>query len=221
MKKTIRIILSLLCVVTVVVLGLYFSTYVNSIFAKNYLAEKYNVEKSEIQLIDGRSPTIIWHNNGNIIGEPEWVDMSIKYKMNDREFFVQRLDFKFYDDYQIYDLEELGTKWLQENIDKYIEGISIESSIVYDFQLISQSNHMMCFSFDNVCEFLSFYFIQSEVRPIITISNNDDDKIDYTINKSIQDIFSIDEDIVIYHGKDGLDVYITNKKTGYWRIGFI
>lgn len=222
MKKAIRIILSLLGAVIVVVLGLYFNTHVNSIFAKNYLAEKYNVEKSKIQYIDGRAPTIIWHNNGNIIGEPEWVDMSIKYKMNDREFFVQRIDFKFYDDYQIYDIEELATKWLQENIDESINGIRLESRFIYEFQKLSDKNRMLLFSSNNIDVFLEYCLSYDDKDYNTCVYHNNKLKNDYSdqICKKIKSKYNLQNEVYVCF-KDvnmGYGIYNANS---YWEISTI
>ena len=68
----------------------------------------------------GHTVTVLSRASGNDIW---WLEVEFEY--NGRKFFVNRNDGKFYDDYQLEDIENWCTEWLQKNIDENIVGIEL------------------------------------------------------------------------------------------------
>lgn len=129
-KKTKKIIIAILIVISCV--GLYkiidatSYTFVR-MKAEAYLCQKYDAKPSEIELVDYKHAKPYW-NHDPIISELHWTDFSFEFEYNDKKFFVNRDEGKFYDDYQLEDIEKWCTEWLKENIDEKIIGINIDST---------------------------------------------------------------------------------------------
>lgn len=135
-KKTKKIIIAILIVISCV--GLYkiidatSYTFVR-MKAEAYLCQKYDAKPSEIELVDYKHAKPYW-NHDPIISELHWTDFSFEFEYNDKKFFVNRDEGKFYDDYQLDDIEQWCTEWLKENIDEKIIGINIESANIAFYQ---------------------------------------------------------------------------------------
>lgn len=99
----------------------------------NYLCEKYDANADEFELLDYLAPHIGWLPVGELIDKPKFVDYSFQYRYNEREFFVLREKGKFYDDYQLEDIQEWCTTLLQENVDDRIVGVRMETNDIVSF----------------------------------------------------------------------------------------
>lgn len=94
--------------------------------AVTYLSHKYDAKRSEFELVDYRHAGTYWDSSRDEFFQfLAWRDFAFEFEYKGREFFVNRSDGKFYDDYQLEDVEAWCTQWLQENIDKNIIGINL------------------------------------------------------------------------------------------------
>ena len=100
--------------------------------AVNYLCDKYDAEKDEFELVDYKHSRLVIEDYQEIFDVLQWCDFSFEFKYKDKSFFVNRYKGKFYDDYQIDDIEIWCTEWLQENVDENIVGVSFDSMSIAD-----------------------------------------------------------------------------------------
>lgn len=176
MKKTIRIILSLLGVVIVVVLGIIFG--IQAYKARNfdyvheksleYLCEKYDAQPEEFELVYYNQAHYIQEEVGFLDYEKVWVDFSFEYVYKDRHFVVSRNKNGFYDDYQFDDIQKWCTEWLQKNADERIVGINFNTNNIinfyentgYDFSYVLSKKDAKKFllNYTNKDEFVHIYF---------------------------------------------------------------
>lgn len=137
MKKSSKIMIATLVIIVAGALALIIANYTSLNFVKfqceNYLSQKYDADKSEFELIDYKKFHSYWDDYNIFYPTLKWTDFSFEYKYNDKLFFVNRIDGKFYDDYQIDDVEKWCTEWLQNNIDERITGIEIKSGLLRGF----------------------------------------------------------------------------------------
>lgn len=176
MKKTIRIILSLLGVVIVVVLGIIFG--IQAYKARNfdyvheksleYLCEKYDAQPEEFELVYYNQAHYTQVEVGFLDYEKVWVDFSFEYVYKDRHFVVSRNKNGFYDDYQFDDIQKWCTEWLQKNADERIVGINFNTNNIinfyentgYDFSYVLSKKDAKKFllNYTNKDEFVHIYF---------------------------------------------------------------
>lgn len=176
MKKTIRIILSLLGVAIVVVLGIIFG--IQAYKARNfdyvheksleYLCEKYDAQPEEFELVYYNQAHYTQVEVGFLDYEKVWVDFSFEYVYKDRHFVVSRNKNGFYDDYQFDDIQKWCTEWLQENVDERIVGINFNTNNIinfyentgYDFSYVLSKKDAKKFllNYTNKDEFVHIYF---------------------------------------------------------------
>lgn len=102
--------------------------------AKIYLSLKYKESPTKFELVDHNQSYVRSEEYEVFFMKPKWVDFSFEYKYNDRLFFVNRDKGRFYDDYQLEDIEKWSTEWLQKNIDKRIVGIELNSNHIFKYQ---------------------------------------------------------------------------------------
>ena len=102
--------------------------------AVNYLCDKYDANKDEFELVDYKPSKIYIGSSGEIEQHLAFSDFSFEFKYKDKNFFVNRYKGKFYDDYQIDDIEKWCTEWLKENVDENILGFSLESNNIAFYQ---------------------------------------------------------------------------------------
>lgn len=137
MKKSSKIMIATLVIIVAGAVALFIANYTSLNFVKfqceNYLSRKYDADKSEFELIDYKKFHSYWTSDNILELELEWTDFSFEYKYNDKLFFVNRIDGKFYDDYQIDDVEKWCTDWLKDNIDERITGMEINSDFLWYF----------------------------------------------------------------------------------------
>lgn len=138
--------------------------------AEIYLCMKYDVKPDEIKLVDHQNAYIYWDDDNIFWLNPEWVDFSFEYTYNDRNFFVNRYKGKFYDDYQLEDLEKWCTEWLQKNVDKKITGLSIYTSSFLNYYCNSDVSSLTIIKKEDTEKFLNAFSYP--------ISKNDDDYYD-------------------------------------------
>ncbi|MGN0457692.1 MAG: hypothetical protein ACI4IL_01805 [Eubacterium sp.] len=134
MKNAIKIVSILLIIA---ILGGCSVTGIKSASVKSqaieYLCEKYDAKPEEFELVDYRIAQTAFIDNGSIFQKPKWVDYAFEFKYNGRNFFVNREDEEFYDDYQLEDVEKWCTEWLQQNVDERIIGMGLSTTSLLDY----------------------------------------------------------------------------------------
>ena len=63
-----------------------------------------------------------------------WSPYKWELQYNDKSFFVNRIDGKYYDDYQLDEIESVATEWFKQNIDNNIVGIKLSSANIINYQ---------------------------------------------------------------------------------------
>ena len=101
---------------------------------KIYLSLKYKELPSKFELVDHNQSHFTREEYEVFFTKTKWVDFSFEYKYNDRLFFVNRDKGRFYDDYQLEDIENWCTKWLQDNVDERFVGIDLNSEHIREYQ---------------------------------------------------------------------------------------
>lgn len=125
--------------------------------AEIYLCHKYDAKFSEIELTDYRRAGVYWDDYNIFWLTPQWVDFSFEFKYNDRYVMVNRFNGKFYDDYQLDDIENWSTQWLQKNIDERITGIRLDSTHIFWYLHNTNKSHNYIITQDDTEEFLNSF----------------------------------------------------------------
>ena len=137
-KKAITIIL----IVSILIVGFIFGGYfvTKTVMTKGafeYLQDKYEMTEEQLDILDyetGRYHLV----STDWILEPfivEWHNYKWQFDYNGREFFVNRINGRYYDDYQLDDIQLSATEWLSKNVDEHIIGINFDSSNLINYQL--------------------------------------------------------------------------------------
>ena len=130
-RKSIKIIFLAIILLTLANL---FAYPVVAAQAKIYLSLKYKESPTKFELVDHNQSHVRSEEYEVFFMKPKWVDFSFEYKYNDRLFFVNRDKGRFYDDYQLEDIENWCTEWLKENVDERIIGIDLDSDHIRKYQ---------------------------------------------------------------------------------------
>lgn len=151
-KRTLIIVIIAFFTITVSVLCGYFiekTILTNS--ARDYLSQKYNMDRNAFELIDyGRQR---YYLNSNAIPELEKGYYRWEFKCNERDFFVNMTDGKFRDDYQLEDIEKWCVDYLKENVDDSIVFVGVSSYDIYSYQRINGDNNDTV-SYENIESFI-------------------------------------------------------------------
>ena len=151
--------------------------------AVSYLCHKYDAKPDEFEMVDYNQAHITLDEYEIFFLKPRWVDFSFEYVYNGRHFFVTKNNGHFCDDYQLIDIENWGTEWLKNNIDKRIVGFRINSLDMID----SFNSEKIPYIYENDIElFLKNY-----------LSTNDG-------KKSV--IYFYDESLEIYNSEESCDL---------------
>ena len=151
-RKSIKIIFLAIILLTLANL---FAYPVVAAQAKIYLSLKYKESPTKFELVDHNQSHVRSKEYAVFFTQPVWVDFSFEYKYNDRLFFVNRDKGRFYDDYQLEDIENWCTEWLKENVDERIIGIDLDSDHIRKYQ--KEVNNRKLIENDTK-EFLYYYF---------------------------------------------------------------
>lgn len=137
MKKSKRFILAIL----IIVITLAFVYLAILQIPKSYLSEKYNLERNEIKSVYFVPPYFRNESNhSSNIFDFEKVNPKWKIKYKDDTFYVNYIDGKYYDDFQLTQIYNWSVEYLQKNIDSNISGIEIHSECIYNFQAENNSS---------------------------------------------------------------------------------
>lgn len=137
LKKSKRFILAIL----IIVITLAFVYLAILQIPKSYLSEKYNLERNEIKSVYFVPPYFRNESNhSSNIFDFEKVNPKWKIKYKDDTFYVNYIDGKYYDDFQLTQIYNWSVEYLQKNIDSHISKIEIHSECIYYFQAENNSS---------------------------------------------------------------------------------
>lgn len=152
-KKAITIILIVFILVFGFIFGGYFVTKtVMTKGAINYLQNKYNMSYNQIIVLDyemkkpGNDTSFLPLNT-------YWSPYKWEFEYNNKSFFVNRIDGKYYDDYQLDEMESVATEWFKQNIDNNIVGIKLSSANIINYQARVAGN--ITINENNIKDFLN------------------------------------------------------------------
>ncbi|MGN0457693.1 MAG: hypothetical protein ACI4IL_01810 [Eubacterium sp.] len=225
MKNAIKIIIIILAIPVVCFLGskLYDGVYYAyaRISSIHYLSEKYDEPASEFELLDYNKPHIYWKQYGDFFFEqPIWVDFSLEYKYNDRNFIVSRKNKVIYDDYQLEDVQKWCTQWLKENVDERIIGFLINDENILRYSTFLGYDYVI--QENNAYDFLKSCFAPTEYAVFIYNDPNgrmsiaDEKEFGEKIREKLHLALPCDVDHY-----EGTDITIHTSKTGactWWRF---
>lgn len=131
-KKSITI--TIILIVFIFIFGGYFiAKTVMTKGAINYLQDKYNMSYNQITVLDYEMKK--FGNDTSFLPlNTYWSPYKWELEYNDKSFFVNRIDGKYYDDYQLDEIESVATKWFKQNIDNNIVGIKLSSANIINYQ---------------------------------------------------------------------------------------
>ena len=136
----------------------------------NYLCQKYDEDASAFKVLDYQQSGYARRDTGQIIGERVWINFSFEVKYKEKSFFVKKYKGKYYDDYQLEDIEKWGTDWLKNNVDKRFTGFDFSSDDIIQYQKAQRKRN-------------KYIIKQSDAEEIISfIANNDKEKNDRLSN---------------------------------------
>ena len=152
MKKILSIIITI-TIIIVFIFGGYFA--IKTVMTKgaiNYLQDKYNMPYNQITVLDyemkkpGNDTSFLPLNT-------YWSPYKWELEYNNKSFFVNRIDGKYYDDYQLDEIESVATEWFKQNIDNNIVGIKLSSANIINYQARIASN--VTINENNIKDFLN------------------------------------------------------------------
>ena len=146
--------------------------------AVNYLCDKYDADKEEFELVDYKPSKFYIGSSGEWVQHLAFSDFSFEFKYKDKNFFVNRYNGKFYDDYQIDDIENWCTEWLQENVDKNIIGLSLKSKNIVFYQNNTKKSNKYILSREDAKDFVINCY-SKEYPTCIFYFNDKIDEINY------------------------------------------
>lgn len=137
-KNRILVVFSVVLLISAIIFGSYaVAKTVMTKGAFEYLQDKYEMTEEQLDILDyetGRYHLV----STDWIFEPfkiEWHNYKWQFEYNGREFFVNRINGRYYDDYQLDDIQLWATEWLSKNVDEHIIGIKFDSSHLLNYQL--------------------------------------------------------------------------------------
>ena len=134
LKKSKKFILAIL----IIVIALVFVYLAILQIPKSYLSEKYNLERNEIKTVYFVPP--YFRNESNHPFDFEKVNSKWKIKYRNNNFYVDYIDGKYYDDFQLTQIYNWSVEYLQKNIDSHISKVEIHSECIYYFQAENNSS---------------------------------------------------------------------------------
>lgn len=137
MKKSKKFILAILIIV--IALALIYSAILQ--IPKSYLSKKYNLERNEIKSVYFVPPYFRNESNhSSNIFDFEKVNSKWKIKYRNNNFYVDYINGKYYDDFQLTQIYNWTVEYLQKNIDSHISKVEIHSECIYYFQAENNSS---------------------------------------------------------------------------------
>ncbi|MGN0489387.1 MAG: hypothetical protein ACI4HO_09020 [Ruminococcus sp.] len=169
MKKNKKFILAILIIV--IALALIYSAILQ--MPKSYLSKKYNLEKNEIKSVYFVPPYFRNESNhSSNIFDFEKVNSKWKIKYRNNNFYVDYIDGKYYDDFQLTQIYNWSVEYLQKNIDSHISKIEIHSESIYCFQTENNSSSELIQE-NQTCNLLDFILKDYNNDFVVYYSVND------------------------------------------------
>ena len=169
MKKSKKFILAILIIV--IALALIYSAILQ--MPKSYLSKKYNLEKNEIKSVYFVPPYFRNESNhSSNIFDFEKVNSKWKIKYRNNNFYVDYIDGKYYDDFQLTQIYNWSVEYLQKNIDSHISKIEIHSESIYCFQTENNSSSELIQE-NQTCNLLDFILKDYNNDFVVYYSVND------------------------------------------------
>ncbi|WP_297141457.1 hypothetical protein [uncultured Eubacterium sp.] len=165
MKRTKSVIIATI-IVFILVFGGYFATKtVMTKGAINYLQDKYNMSYNQITVLDYEMKK--FGNDTSFLPlNTYWSPYKWEIQYNDKSFFVNRIDGKYYDDYQLDEIESVATEWFKQNVDNNIVGIKLSSANIINYQARIAGN--ITINENNIKDFLNDKNTYSCINRFIT-----------------------------------------------------
>ncbi len=164
--------------------------------AVHYLCDKYDADKEEFELVDYLHSGFHEKPKGEWVDFINWHDFSFEFKYKDKDFFVNRFDGKFYDDYQIEDIETWCTDWLKQNVDKRIDSFTIETEDIVRYLNNTGKGNQYVFSSSDAKDFITKCVLDSEnPKSIYIFYNEKAEKVSGVygeVKPKMDDVFDID-----------------------------
>lgn len=169
MKKSKKVILAIL----IIIISLAFVYLAILQMPKSYLSEKYNLERNEIKSVYFVPPYFRDESNhSSNIFDFEKVNPKWKIKYRDNNFYVDYIDGKYYDDFQLTQIYNWTVEYLQKNIDNHISKIEIHSESIYCFQTENNSSSELIQK-NQICNLLDFILKDYSNDFVVYYSVND------------------------------------------------
>lgn len=133
-----------------------------------YLADKYDAKISDFEMTDHiHSRFIIEDENPyDLKFKPKWKDFAFEFKYKDRKFIVNRYKGKFYDDYQLEDIEKWCSDWLKNNVDDRMFAVAIDSRDIILYQRASKKGNKYILNQDDAVDFLNTHAYEDLGEPM-------------------------------------------------------
>jgi hypothetical protein len=112
--------------------------------------------------MDYKHSGVFWDDSNVFYPTPKWTDFSFEFEYNGKQVFVNRYKGTFYDDYQLDEIEQLCTLWLQEKVDERIVGFKIDSSCISNYEKITQKGKYYIISENDIEDFLNNFSFECE-----------------------------------------------------------
>lgn len=137
MKKILSIIITITIIIVFIFGGYFVAKTVMTKGAIDYLKDKYGLSESQLEIVDYE--TGMYHiESTDWIFKPfeiKWYNYKWKFEYADKKIFVNRINGRYYDDYQLDDLQIWMTDWLKSNINENIVGVQFDSSYLIKYQM--------------------------------------------------------------------------------------
>lgn len=101
--------------------------------AIDYLQDKYDMSYDQINVMDYETKKL-GNDTSFLPINTYWSPYKWEFEYNNKPFFVNRINGRYYDDYQLDEIESLATEWFKQNIDNNIIGIRLSSANVINYQ---------------------------------------------------------------------------------------
>ena len=225
MKKSKKFILAILIIV--IALALIYSAILQ--IPKSYLSKKYNLERNEIKSVYFVPPYFRNESNhSSNIFDFEKVNSKWKIKYRNNNFYVDYINGKYYDDFQLTQIYNWTVEYLQKNIDSHISKVEIHSECIYYFQaennssseLIqkSQIHNFLDFALKDYNNDFVVYYSVNDISPYI-----DDTEAATKIKSDLQDkickYFNFNRKPIVYIVDDEITENNISSHKGYF-VGY-
>ena len=195
---------SLLCAISI--LAIVNSRANNPEIMKTHLSQKYGIDKNEIKVLEyipQHLDTDFGFFGLDATNTMNYVNRKWRCEYKNREFIVEYYNLKYMDDYQLEDIFNWCTEYLQENYDEEIVGVEVYSDIIY---------HSPTYDFDYELPWGSNkVFNKNDAKDLLNILSN----IKSIIHQKSITVFYETEDLYKYADVDSRGLFCLEKDRYY------